>query len=302
MILVFGGHGQLGQELARMAVARRVELAALSREKADIAEPAAVAAAFATYRPSLVVNAAAYTNVDLAESHAAEATAVNARGPAVIARACADARIALLHVSSDYVFDGGKPTPYLEGDPVSPLNVYGRTKAAGEAAVREILPRHLILRTAWVYSEFGHNFLKTIVRLARGRDELRVVADQCGSPTSTRQLGAAILRVARSLAEAKSGADVWGTYHFTAADVTTWHGFAAAILAAQTPLTGRAPKVVAISSVEYPTAAARPANSALDCGRFERVFGWRAGPWADEAAEITRAVVLEQQRASTDVA
>jgi dTDP-4-dehydrorhamnose reductase len=182
---------------------------------------------------------------------------------------------------------------------VAPLGVYGRTKAAGEAVVREIQPRHVILRTAWVYGEFGQNFLKTILRMARERDELRVVADQRGSPTSTRELAAAILTIAPELA---ADADVWGTYHLTSSGATSWHGFASAIVAAQAPLTGRAPKVTAITTADYPTAAARPANSVLDCGRFERVFGFHTRPWADEVADITRTVVLSQQRKAAHVA
>lgn len=299
MILVVGGNGQLGQELATAATSRRTPLSALDRAQADITDAAAVAGALAACRPSLVVNAAAYTKVDLAEADVANAVAVNADGAAILASACANAGIPLLHISTDYVFDGTKRGPYAESDPVAPLGVYGRTKAAGEAAVREIQPRHVILRTAWLYGAFGRNFLKTILRLAQERDELRVVDDQHGSPTSTRELAAAILRIAPRLV---SGADVWGTYHLTGAGATTWHGFATAIVAAQSPLTSRAPKVTAITTAEYPTPAARPANSVLDCSRFERVFGFRTNPWADEAADITRMVVLAQQREAAHVA
>ena len=299
MILVFGGNGQLGQELARAAASRCTPLTALCRAQADITDPAAVAAALAMYRPLLVVNAAAYTKVDLAETNAALAAEANERGPAVLADACARADIPLLHISTNYVFDGAKSAAYLESDPVAPLNVYGRTKAAGEVAVRNILPRHVILRTAWVYGEFGHNFLKTIVRLAGERNELCVVADQYGSPTSARDLAATILRIAPRLI---SDADLWGTYHFTGSGTTTWHGFAVAIITAQAPLTGWAPKVTAITTADYPTPAARPANSVLDCSRFERIFGFRAKPWADEAVDITRAFVLAKQQKSAHVA
>jgi len=299
VILVFGGNGQLGQELVSAAAAARAPLTALAREEADITDAAAVTAALAAYRPSLVVNAAGYTKVDLAETNAPAATAANAHGPAIVAGACAETDIPLLHISTDYIFDGKKPEPYCETDPVAPLSVYGRTKAAGEAAVRKILRRHIILRTAWIYGEFGHNFLKTMVRLAGERDELRVVADQHGSPTSTRQLAAMILQIAPQLT---ADADIWGTYHFTAAGATSWHGFAAAIVAAQAPLTGRAPKVIAITTAEYPAAAARPANSLLDCSRFKRVFGFQGEPWADETAAITQAVVLAQQRTAAHVA
>jgi dTDP-4-dehydrorhamnose reductase len=299
VILVFGGNGQLGQELARAATRGRLAVAALGRERADITDAVAIAGVLAAYRPSLVVNAAAYTKVDLAETDAANAAAANAHGPAILARACADASVPLLHISTDYVFDGTKREPYRESDAVAPLGVYGRTKAAGEAAVRDILPRHVIIRTAWVYGEFGQNFLKTMLRLARERDEVRVVDDQHGSPTSTRELAAAILEIAPRIA---AGADVWGTYHLTGSGATTWHGFAATIVAAQAPLTNMAPKVTAIKTADYPTAAARPANSVLDCSRFEHVFGFHARPWADEAADITRMVVLAQQGNAAHVA
>jgi dTDP-4-dehydrorhamnose reductase len=298
-MLVFGGNGQLGREMVRAAANRHVSLTALDRKHTDITDAAAVTAAIATYRPTLVVNAAAYTDVDRAESDHAAAAAANADGPAVVARACAVAGVPLLHISTDYVFNGQKSGPYVESDPTAPLGVYGRTKAAGEVAVRDNLPRHIILRTAWLYGEFGHNFLKTVLRLVSQRSELRVVADQYGSPTSTRDLAKAILRIAPRLG---GGPEVWGSYHFTGAGTTTWHGFASAIVAAQTSLTGRAPKVTAITTADYPTAAVRPANSVLDCGLFARVFGFVGRPWAEEVADITRLVVLSQQKNNAHVA
>ncbi len=299
MILLFGSSGQLGQELIRAAAARHVPLTAFLRSQADITDHAQVEAALSERRPSLVVNAAAYTNVDTAETDVAAAAAANEHGPANLATACARGGIPLLHISTDYVFDGTKPKPYLEADPVAPVSVYGRTKAAGEAAVRRALPQHIILRTAWVYGEFGRNFLKTMVRLAQERDELRVVDDQHGSPTATRQLATAILRIAPRLVARD---DVWGTYHYTGSGMTTWHGFASTIVAAQAPLTGRRPPVIPIKTKDYPTPAHRPANSALDCTLFGRIFGFRAGSWADEANEITRAVVLAQKGHSENVA
>ena len=196
MILVFGGNGQLGRELTRASAARQIPLTALSRAQADISDRTAVHAAFASQRPSLVVNAAAYTKVDLAETEPEAARQGNELGPAIVGDACAAAGVPLVHISTDYVFDGRKLGAYVEGDPIAPIGAYGRSKAAGERAVRQATAQHLIMRTSWVYGEFGQNFLKTMLRLATTRDELRVVDDQRGCPTSTRDLADAILRIA----------------------------------------------------------------------------------------------------------
>jgi len=295
VILVFGGNGQLGQELSRAAAAHSIAMHALSHAKADIADGAAVAAALARWEPDLVVNAAAYTKVDLAETNVEDARRGNETGPAMLAAACAGAGVPLVHVSTDYVFDGEKAEPYVETDPIRPLSAYGRSKAAGEDAVRCVLKRHVILRTAWVYSEFGQNFLKTILRLASSRDELRIVADQCGSPTSAQEIAAAILHIAPQLA--REGA--WGTYHFTASGDTTWHGFAERAVAAAAPFTGRRPVVRPISTAEYPTPAKRPANSRLDCRLFMRTFDYSPRPWAECVDATTRALVAAPQPAAS---
>ena len=292
MILVFGGHGQLGQELTRTPAAMGTPFTALARADADIGDSAAVKRAIDRVRPSLVVNAAAYTNVDRAEADCDTAERNNTAAPALIAAACAVAEIPLIHMSTDYVFGGEKLGAYVETDPVAPLGVYGRTKAAGEQAVRVALDRHIILRTSWLYGAFGQNFLKTVLRLTAEQEELRIVADQRGSPTSTRDLAAAILRIAPDLIAGKA---VWGTYHFAGTGVTTWHGFAERIVAAQAPLTGRRPPVRAVTTAEFPRPARRPANSALDCSRFARVFGFSAGAWEREADAVTRAVVQGSQ-------
>lgn len=299
MILVFGGNGQLGRELIRAAAERHVALQALTRAEADIADAAAVAAALKRCKPNLVVNAAAYTNVDGAESHYVEAQSGNELGPAVLAAACAKAGTTMVHVSTDYVFDGGKDGAYRESDPVHPINAYGRSKAAGEDAVRRALDRHVILRTAWLYSEFGRNFLKTILQLAQTRAELRIVADQHGSPTSARELAEAILHIApRVIAEPRLA----GTYHFTADGATTWHGFAGCIVAAAAPITGRHPRVTPIATADYPTPAERPANSRLDCSRFVQTFGLAPRPWREAVQATTRALVAAPQLADNHVA
>ncbi len=289
MILVFG-NGQLGQELTRMGAAGRVPLVTLSRAQADITNRAAIAEALRRHSPTLVVNAAAYTKVDLAETEIEAARQGNEVGPGIIGEACAAAGVPLVQISTDYVFDGCKLDAYVEGDPIAPIGAYGRSKAAGERAVRQATAHHLIMRTSWIYGEFGHNFLKTMLRLATTRDELRVVDDQRGCPTSTRDLAGAILRIAPRLIARD---EVWGTYHFAGSGVTTWHGFAGRIVAAQAPITGRKPRVTAITSAEFPTPARRPANSELDCSLFARTFGFGGRPWTEETDAITAVLVAE---------
>lgn len=294
MILLFGANGQLGQELIRAAAAQKVPLVALSHADADIADAAAVHEAIARHAPNLVVNAAAYTKVDLAEKEPEAARQGNETGPKVLAEATAAAGIPFVHFSTDYVFDGTKPTAYVEIDAISPAGAYGRSKAAGERAVRAANPRHVIIRTSWVYGEFGNNFLKTMLRLARERDELRVVADQRGCPTSTLDLAEAILGIAPRLI---AGENVWGTYHFAGSGVTTWHGFASRIVEAQAPFTGRSPKVTPITTAEYPLPARRPANSEFDCSLFARTFGIQARPWTQETDRIVRALTAAKVEA-----
>jgi len=299
VILVFGGNGQLGQELTRAAASRAISMRALSRADADIGDSAAVRAALALGKPDLVVNAAAYTKVDLAETNVEDARRDNEVGPAVLANACAVAGVPMVHLSTDYVFDGTTAGARLESDPLCPINVYGRTKAAGEDAVRHILKRHVIIRTAWLYSEFGHNFLKTILRLAATRDELRIVADQHGSPTSARDVAAAILNIAPVLLR---GEDTWGTFHFTAGGVTTWYGFGSRIVAIQAPITGHNPRMVPIQTAEYPTAAQRPANSHLDCRLFAQVFGFSPRHWTEGVDATTRTLAASSQQLASHVA
>jgi dTDP-4-dehydrorhamnose reductase len=299
VILVFGANGQLGQELTRLAADRGTPMHALAHADADIADDGAVAGALARWKPELLVNAAAYTKVDLAETNADEARKGNEIGPGVLAGACAAAGIPMVHVSTDYVFDGSKPDPYRETDPVCPISAYGRSKVAGEEAVRGKLKHHVILRTAWVYSEFGHNFLKTILRLAETRDELRIVADQHGSPTSAREIAEAILHLAPLLLRDQK---LSGTYHFTADGFTTWHGFARRVVEIVAPMTGRSPRVIPIQTADYPTPAKRPANSRLDCGLFVRTFGFTPRYWTESVDATTRTLAASAQRVPSRVA
>jgi dTDP-4-dehydrorhamnose reductase len=266
-VLATGGDGQVGRALGRLGAT------ALPRAALDITDAAAVARALHGF--DAVVNAAAYTAVDRAESEPERAHAVNAEGAANVARAAAARGLPLVHLSTDYVFDGEKESPYLESDPVAPRSVYGATKAAGEAAVRELWPRAVILRTSWIFSADGHNFVKTILRLARERETLRVVADQRGGPTPADDVAAAALAL---LARGASG-----VMHLAGFPPTSWHGFATAIVdgARARGATLAVRSIEPIASEDYPTAAARPRYSVLG-GERAAAFGveppdWRAG-------------------------
>jgi dTDP-4-dehydrorhamnose reductase len=285
MIVIFGAGGQVGQELARACSARGVPYRAISRAEADIADPEAVARELRRAGDAVAVNAAGYTHVDLAEADVLQATRCNVRGPAVLAEACDAARMPLIHLSTDYVFDGKAAASYLETDPTRPLSIYGRTKLAGEEAVQARQPEHVILRTSWVFGAFGKNMLKTVLRLVRERDELRFVADQRGCPTATADIAAAILAVAPLLAARQP---IAGTYHFASGDATTWFGFVSRVVEAQAPFTGRRPRVIPITTDEYPTPARRPANSVLDSGLFARTFGLCPHPWQDRVDQVVR--------------
>jgi len=282
-ILLLGAGGQLGREVVALASERRRPLVALDRAGLDIGDEAAVNRLFDEHRPDLVINAAAYTAVDRAESERDSAWRVNAVAPGVIASASARIDAALIHISTDYVFDGTGQGAYLESDPVAPLGVYGASKAEGEGAVRRALGRHLILRTSWVYGRHGHNFLKTMLRLGAERDRLTIVADQFGCPTATRDIAEGLFAAADALLRDTS---VAGTYHLAGTGVTNWFGFADAILARAALHTGRKPEVVAITTADYPTPARRPANSELSSELFARTFGFRAAPWRQRVDEV----------------
>lgn len=295
MIVIFGGDGQVAQELARACSKRGVPYRAFSRAEVDIADPEAVSRALGCAGSAIAVNAAGYTNVDLAEVEVANATRANACGPSVVAKACAAAGVPLIHLSTDYVFDGRKAAAYVEADETKPVNVYGETKLAGEHAVTAAQPEHVILRTSWVFGAFGKNLLKTVLRLARERDELRFVADQNGCPTATADIAQAILAITPRIAARHS---VWGTYHFAGAGSTTWFGFVRRVVEAQAAFTSCRPRVVPIATAEYPVRARRPANSVLDSGLFARTFELRACPWQERVDEV----VTDLLAASAEVA
>jgi dTDP-4-dehydrorhamnose reductase len=282
-VLIFGARGQVGRELMALAAARKIATAGFSRSEASIADNYTVRSAIDTQRPAVVVNAAGYTAVDRAERDVEAATAANVTGPAILAAACADAGVPLIHLSSAYVFDGLKKTPYVETDRVNPLGVHGRTKAEGETKVREATKRHVILRSSWIYGVYGRNFLRTTMRLAGEREELKMVADQYGCPTASLDLAEAILVVIRRLVDKPNTS---GTFHFAGAGRTSWLGFAEEIVRRQALFTGRTPKVTAISTTEYPSAAKRPSNCELDSSKFATTFGYRARPWQERVAEV----------------
>lgn len=293
-VLVFGADGQLGRELRDVAEARPIQFVGLSRADADVTRDADVAHAIADHAPAVVINAAAYTAVDCAEDEPTKALAANGKAPGTIAAACTASGIPLVHVSTDYVFDGSKTGAYTEADPVAPLGAYGRSKEEGERAVRAALDRHVIVRTSWVYGPHGGNFLKTILRLAGERDVLRVVADQRGCPTATRDLAEGLLVAA---ARAAAGDPVWGTYHLAGRGVTTWHEFASAIVDHAARFTGRRPAVQPIATADFPTKAKRPANSELDSTRFAQTFGFVAAPWRERVAEVVARLLAAKQEA-----
>jgi dTDP-4-dehydrorhamnose reductase len=300
-ILLVGRNGQVGYDLQRLLPAYG-ELIAVDRQQLDLCVPEAICRTIQEIRPHLIINAAAYTAVDQAEKDEQAAHAINALAPAILAQQAKQIGAALIHYSTDYVFDGTKTTPYGENDATNPLGAYGRTKFAGEQAIRDSGVVHLIFRTAWVYSTRGKNFLLTILRLATQREELRIVKDQIGAPTLSRELAEATAKIASQLSLAKGGSTeenltaVSGTYHMTAGGSTNWSEFAAAIIqhasAATegkkqpawlvTALNGASlmtRHIVPITTAEYPTPARRPPYSVLSNERLAETFGFRLPDW-----------------------
>jgi dTDP-4-dehydrorhamnose reductase len=288
LIVVFGGGGQLGRELTAMAADRHVALRAVGHTEVDIADRDAVTAMVGSVRPAVVVNAAAFTAVDAAESDPDRAMRVNAEAPGIVAETCNAIGAAMIHISTDFVFDGAKNSPYREDDAVAPLGVYGMSKARGEAAVRDALDRQIIIRTAWLFGIYGSNFLKAVLRLAAERDDMEMVADQRGSPTPAADLAAAVLAATAAI---DAGTATFGTYHFAGAGAATRHAFASRVVAAQAAFTGRRPAVNAITAKAFGAAARRPAYSVLDSSKFAAAFGVRAGPWED-AVDRTVAALM----------
>lgn len=285
-ILLLGQHGQVSREL-QLLLSQGHELIVLGREQLDLAETDNLREAVRRLQPQLIINAAAHTAVDAAESEPEAAFAINATAPGVLAEEAAALDVPLIHYSTDYVFDGSKASAYDESDAPNPLGVYGRSKLAGEQAITAVGGKHLILRTSWVYSLHGRNFLLTMQRLLQEREQLSVVADQIGAPTWAGSIAASTVQLIERWQSAQTAA--WGVYHFTARGETAWFGFAEAI-AAQLKAQGKTvAQLTPIATTQYPTPARRPLNSRLDCSRLERDWGVRLPDWHDGLLECLNA-------------
>ncbi|MFZ5571235.1 MAG: dTDP-4-dehydrorhamnose reductase [Thermodesulfobacteriota bacterium] len=292
--LIIGSNGQLGWELVRQGNLMGLPLRAVDFPDIDITRPDSVVE-WITGDTNLVVNAAAYTAVDRAESERELAFAVNHAGPEYLSVACARHHIPLIHISTDYVFDGTRQAPYRESDPVAPMGVYGKSKSAGEAAVRAGLKRHVIVRTAWLCGEHGQNFVKTMLRLCREKETLRVVNDQHGCPTFAFDLAEAILKIVRDILSGKT--DAWGTYHYCGRGETTWYGFTREIVRLAKEHTDlKVHTLEPITTEEYPTPARRPRYSVLDCHRIEETFGIINKPWQDGLDRLIRRLFAAENR------
>ena len=290
-ILVTGREGQVARSLAERGAMAGHDVIALGRPDLDLAaEPKAIIAPIKAADPELIVSAAAYTAVDAAEQEQELAFAINERGAGAVARAASMLAVPLIHLSTDYVFDGKKPSPYCEADAVNPLGVYGGSKLAGERAVIAAHQDVAILRTAWIYSPFGSNFVKTMLRLASERDEVRVVADQFGNPTSALDIANGILTMADNLMGSGEPA-ARGIFHMCSVDEASWADFAESIMQASALCGGAVARVKPIGSAEYPTMARRPANSRLNCRRLAQIHGIRLPPWREPLkAVVTRLI------------
>lgn len=285
-ILISGAQGQVGKELAAIANKRNYNVIAASRNELDVTQEHDVVAFISEHAPDIVINAAAYTAVDKAEEEQDRAYAINHDGAKNLAIACSKQQIPLLHISTDYVFDGSKTEPYNENDNVSPLGVYGLSKWQGEQAVRQQLAEHILLRVAWVFGAQGNNFVKTMLRLAKERDELNVVADQFGGPSPAKNIAETLITLAERYQKDKTLP--WGTYHYCGAAKTNWCDFAKEIFnqANEKKLINKVVQVNPITTAEYPTPAKRPKNSMLDCSKIKDTFGIDMPEWKNALSEV----------------
>lgn len=292
-LAVTGKNGQVVSALQALA-GPGLEIVALGRPELDLARPDTVFKALREAKPDVVVSAAAYTAVDKAESEPDIAFAVNRDGAKAVARAANDIGVPVIHISTDYVFDGTKTTAYVENDPTGPASVYGRSKLEGEQAVSESTDNYAVLRTAWVYSEYGSNFVKTMLRLSESRDEINVVADQFGCPTSANDIAIAIVSIAKRLATDPS-AHLRGVFHMSGTGETNWAGFAKEIFAFSAKNGGKSIVVNDITTAQYPTPARRPTNSRLDCCKLEEVYGIRLPEWQTSTRAVMAALAQNKK-------
>ena len=288
-ILVTGRNGQVGGALQQV-LAGLGEIIAVDRSQMDLSNPQSVRDVLRSARPALIINAAAYTAVDLAESESATAQAINAEAPRVMAEEAKQMGAAMIHYSTDYVYDGGKASPWVETDATGPLSVYGQSKLAGEQAIAAVGLPHLILRTSWVYGLHGKNFLLTMLRLAQSRSELSIVDDQIGAPTWSYTIADATAGIVRSLRDPEALSERSGIYHLCARGQTSWYGFAGKIFSH--PLITQKPALNAITTAEYPTPAQRPKNSVMNTDKFEQNFG-KLPSWEDALADCLARMPVE---------
>ncbi len=291
MILITGASGQLGQDLITLCRAQGRDFAALARPDFDFEKPDTVIASFSAAQPTIVINAAAYTAVDKAETDQDAARAGNHTGPRLLAELCAAADIPFIHVSTDYVFDGNKGAPYVETDPPNPTGIYGASKRAGEEAVLATGAKAVILRTAWVYAGHGKNFARTMLNAGRKMPVLRVVADQRGTPTAAADLAAAILGIVDKINQTGWQPGYQGIFHATNAGETTWHGFATAIFEEAARHGYESPEVQPITTADWPTPTRRPPDSRLDCSRLTQTFGVNLPDWRASLGPIVAALL-----------
>ncbi len=292
--IISGANGQVGWELTRKSRIGKIEIAGFSHQILDITDIHSIQKVVDKYRPDIFINAAAYTSVDQAESEPDMAFAVNRTGPANIARVCKKLKIPLIHISTDYVFDGSAPIPYTEEHPVSPIGVYGKSKWEGEKIIRATLFSHIIIRVSWVFGGHGNNFVKTMLRLGKTGNPIKIVDDQQGCPTPARDIAAVIWKIVELIINSKDQS-LWGTYHYCGSGETTWYGFAKEIFTLAEPLLNyQSPDIIPVATSEYPTLAKRPANSVLSCKKIKNKMGIIIQPWTTELYNVLKGTIKNE--------
>ena len=290
-LLIIGSKGQLGSELVRECKRSNFIFLAVDLPEFDITDPSCVEKTLVEFNPSIIINASAYTNVDDAETNPKIAFSVNRDGPTNLAMCCYKKKIPIIHISTDYVFDGSNDQPYVETDPVSPLGVYGKSKEEGESRLRSKLKQHIILRTSWLYGKNGNNFVKTMLRYGNEKEILKVVSDQYGCPTCAADLAEAALDISKQISQ--NSKIIWGTYHYCGLGITTWHKFSETIFEIASQYRNfKVLSVEAITTAEYPTRVKRPRFSALDCNLIKKRFGINIRPWQESLKKTIERIMM----------